>query len=1000
MSSQTASSSPWLAIFIVGLLLGSIGYLYLGGDSDSNNTGNDNEDPDETIDEDTGDEQDDSNDNTDGVEDNTQLDNSTTNSSSGEQNQTIDDSTNSTTNSTDQTNNTQLPGDSGNSTSGNQTDNGTKDGEDGSQTNGTSNDTGSTDCPTGFKLVEGECVQEEEIDDDDDDDHGHDHGQDNNSQNPPPPPSPGLPPVDIPNVPPTMMPDAVGNLNISSFVHIPTNTTVNIDLETNGSPVVVNPPLPAGLTIDSNGHLVGNVTIPMRNYRVNFTFDGQDFETSFTFYDLTSDHDELTNDAVSEFSDLRTGGVVVPLIEASFGYGQDKSNDAMFSAAYHHGSRIVVAGGEGLLVNESSYNQQRAFDASISWACEDNSSVFVMTDALMVPDNTPLITNLTAMGHTVVQDFASSDCLVALGLGEISHPENLSSWFTGHRGAILMGHSQFISSVEDGGLFKSTYGSPMIFNFTSDSYEPMLNGLNAVRDVLTHGSTYTSEGLSMSTAKKLVVDMKPGFNNQIDMSSYSDEFMTTFGELIESSSWNVYSLQSPGNSAVPGENLRLRLKAAYAQNLPTDAGFIDVNAATYPGISAEPVTSITRTVNLSDTNIGNGRGADSNHCGHGRNVKVLPVYANAGTEVVVTSNASVLGQAVSVHIGIHCYNTAISNVGHGYAREPTMMVFKWLNDEETKITSSMGGLIMIGYPENFSLGEFQFTFANVSEAPYYNLGETNTTEWATQKQIATPWSVIESPHILLAMPTTMVVDWYDPSITMAFLDNGTEWMHWFHSEEDTWTRQTVWYTDLDINVMPGVWMLGVYPVRSGHNAIVPDLLNNNTTTAVHWSILHEVAHLHEPVSPAGMIEPWADFAVTAFYNMTYDLEIWETYKSLSTENTTRFILDSYFENGANGNLGQYSGSPGFAFFWYIAQEHGYDLFSDSIQSMSDAGVATNWDNWATHLCTNSQQDLAPLFQAMNITISQTAVNTCSAYPDWVDHPIRNTGTAAGDPNKE
>ena len=68
--------------------------------------------------------------------------------------------------------------------------------------------------------------------------------------------------------------------------------------------------------------------------------------------------------------------------------------------------------------------------------------------------------------------------------------------------------------------------------------------------------------------------------------------------------------------------------------------------------------------------------------------------------------------------------------------------------------------------------------------------------------------------------------------------------------------------------------------------------------------------------------------------------------------------------------------------------------------MSDAGVATNWDNWATHLCTNSQQDLAPLFQAMNITISQTAVNTCSAYPDWVDHPIRNTGTAAGDPNKE
>ena len=77
------------------------------------------------------------------------------------------------------------------------------------------------------------------------------------------------------------------------------------------------------------------------------------------------------------------------------------------------------------------------FDTSVDWACGASTSVYLILD--------PIIKNSRQIKECAdrfrlhnFSDFHLSECVVAVGGGAITYPDNLSNWTT-HESAVVMG---------------------------------------------------------------------------------------------------------------------------------------------------------------------------------------------------------------------------------------------------------------------------------------------------------------------------------------------------------------------------------------------------------------------------------------------------------------------------------------------------------------------------------------------------------------------------------
>ena len=830
-------------------------------------------------------------------------------------------------------------------------------------------------------------------------DDGHEHG---------PAEDPNLPevepedPVEIPDVAPSLNFSASGTLAIDSFTHLPTNTSIDIDLQTGGSEVTASPSLPAGLSINSEGHLVGTLTTPFRNQRVNLTHNGSTFEVAFTAYDLSSDYTHLTSISSTSSSSAGAGAVVMPITEAGLAFALDKENAPQIAASYGYGSKLVAAGGNSILSGSGSHP---IFDTSIDWACGASTSVYLILD----PDNQEFQTDyenvLTGLGYTISQDFAQSECMVAVGGGAITYPENLSNWLTHERGAVVMGTNSFIQSVSDGELFVAAGSTVFTLSLDEETYSPMRNGYVALNELFLNYQNVSTDSPAIATVRAIFQpDVERGY--MYNGSGYGDGFMEMLGDLVASYDWPVHRAESPTFRDAKLDAIHVA-KTGYVQNMASDSGYVDVNAATYPGLGNETLGVHTHILDLTNTDIDAGRGTENYACALGRINQVTPLWANAGDEIVVRVPSALVDQRMIVSIGAHCENPIGGSFDYaGFARDPGIVTSRHIVSEETRITSAYGGLITFQHPEVISLGDQTITVENVSRAPHYVLGQTTTEQWAQQRQIDNPWVVLEGDHIILSVPTSYVVDWEDPTASFGMLDNATGWLKWFHGVEDTYTRKAIWIPDVAMNQHPTAFMLGADPIPSQQSNILPYLLDDNATTSLHWVLLHEMTHVLEPASMPKLGESWADLVPAAYYKMVMDLDIWETTKSTTNLSTIQFFIDDYlaagadYQNATATGFGNYAGSAGYALIWYIGHEFGFDVYRDGIVNIANESGVYNWDNWGVQLCTSTGSNIATIFGIYNIPLTQATTDHCAAYPEWADHPFVDSGSASGSGDKD
>ncbi|RJU89440.1 MAG: hypothetical protein DWC07_06080 [Candidatus Poseidoniales archaeon] len=829
-------------------------------------------------------------------------------------------------------------------------------------------------------------------------DDGHDHG---GGEEPIEPPFDPDEPVEIPDVTPTLNPTGSGTLAIDPFTHLPTNTSIDLDLQTGGSEVSASPSLPSGLSVDANGHLVGNLSTPFRNQRVNLTHNGSTFEVAFTAYDLNSDYNELTSIEASTVSPT-AGAVIIPITEPGLAFALDKESAPQIGATYAYGSKVVAAGGSSILSPEM---RHPIFDSSIEWACGPATSVHVILDSENNEYRASLEQLLTDIGYTVSSDFATSECMVAIGGGAITYPDNLSHWLTHERGAVVMGTNSFIQSVNHGELFVAAGETVFNLNLDEESYSPMRNGYTALHELFLNYDEVYSGSPAIGTVKGLFqLDREREY--MYNGSGYGDRFMGILGGLVTDYDWPVHRAELPTFRTAKLDAIHVA-KTGYVQNMPSDAGYVDVNAASYPGLGNATLGTHTHVLDLMNTDIDDGRGSENYACAIQRINQITPLWANAGDEIVVRVPSAMVNQRIIVTIGAHCENTFHGSYDFpGFARDPGIATSRHIDSEEIRLTSAYGGLIVFQYPEAITLGDQTVTVENVSRAPHYVLGQTTTEEWAQQRQIDNPWAVFEGEHIVLSVPTSYVADWENPNASFGMIDNATGWLEWFHGVDDTYTRKAIWVPDVAMNQNPTAFMIGADPIPSKQVDILPYLTDDAANTSLHWVLLHEMTHVLEPASMPKLSESWADLVPAAYYKMVRDTEIWETNKNTSTVAAFQFFVDDYlaagadYQNATATGFGNYAGSAGYALLWFIGDEFGFDVYREGIINIANGTAVYDWDNWGVQLCTATGSNIATIFDIYNIPLAAASVDHCGQYPEWVDHPFVDTGSASGSGDKD
>lgn len=829
-------------------------------------------------------------------------------------------------------------------------------------------------------------------------DDGHDHG---GGEEPILPPFEPDEPVEIPDVTPMLNPDDAGTLTIEPFTHLPTNTSIDLDLQTGGSDVSVSPSLPVGLSIDANGHLVGNLSTPFRNHRVNLTHNGSTFEVALTAYDLNSDYDVLTSVGATS-APSSAGAVIIPITVPALAFALDKESAPQIGATYTYGSKVVAAGGLSVL---SPSERHPIFDSSIEWACGPATSVHVILDSDNNVNRASFEQLLTEIGYTVSTDFATSDCMVAIGAGAITSPDNLSHWLTHERGAVVMGTNSFIQSVNHGELFVAAGETVFNVNLDEESYSPMRNGYTALHELFQNDEEVDSSSPAIGTVNGLFqVDRERGY--MYNGSGYGERFMEVLGGLVTEYDWPIHRAEGPTFRTAQLDAIHVA-KTGYVQNMPSDTGYVDVNAATYPGLGNATLGTHTHVLDLTNTDIDDGRGSENYACAIQRINQITPLWANAGDEIVVRVPSAMVNQRIIVTIGAHCENTLYGSFNYeGFARDPGIATGKHIVSEEIRLSSAYGGLIVFQYPEVINLGDQTVSVENVSRAPHYVLGQTTTEAWALQRQIDNPWAVFEGEHIVLSIPTSYVADWENPMASFGMIDNGTGWLKWFHGVEDTYTRKAIWVPDVAMNQNPTAFMLGADPIPSKQIDILPYLTDDAANTSLHWVLLHELTHVLEPSSMPKLGESWADLAPAAYYKMVRDTEIWETNKNTTTVATLQFFVDDYlaagadYQNATASGFGNYAGSAGYSLLWFIGDEFGFGVYREGIINIANSTGVYDWDNWGVQLCTATGSNIATIFDIYNIPLEVASVDHCAQYPEWADHPFVDTGTASGSGDKD
>lgn len=363
------------------------------------------------------------------------------------------------------------------------------------------------------------------------------------------------------------------------------------------------------------------------------------------------------------------------------------------------------------------------------------------------------------------------------------------------------------------------------------------------------------------------------------------------------------------------------------------------------------------------------------------------LFAGAGEPVTIELPPGAEKLGLRFRIGA----TTCDNTDHDtWRRAPKVDMEVPLNARKLTISSPFGGLLYVVVPEKPDSAErvIEVKLRNACPAPWFKPGRDSLEAWRSSiRHQPAPWAELESDKVILTIPSSEIRTLDDPATLLAFWDK--------IADQDAQLtgipakRRSAERFCADVQLCAG-WMHAGYPIMIP-DVTARDIVNlDRLKTKGDWGFFHELGHNHQ--NGDWTFNGTGEVTVNFFtlYNMEHACGIPPRQTRMGEENIQRAVR-SWVEKGKSHD--DWCRDPFLALetFVRIQQTYGWDaferLFADyrtlkkADQPRSDAEKR---DQWVVRLSRIADANIASIFDAWNIPVSEEARQACAKHPKPAD----------------
>ena len=405
---------------------------------------------------------------------------------------------------------------------------------------------------------------------------------------------------------------------------------------------------------------------------------------------------------------------------------------------------------------------------------------------------------------------------------------------------------------------------------------------------------------------------------------------------------------------------------------PLDPWPAHPSAATYPGLppAGTPRGVRTLTVNL-DTPRWHSTG----------------LYATAGDPVTVELPPGAEKLGLKLRIG----TTTCDNTSHDeWRRAPKVDLELPLITNNVTVSSPFGGLVYVVVPDKVDVAErtVRVTLRNACRAAWFKQGRDTLTSWRTSiRDCAAPWAELESDKIILTVPSGVIRTLEDPSALLAFWE--------MISDQDARltaippARRSAERFCADAQLCAG-WMHAGYPIMIP-NVTAKELVDLDTLKKKgDWGFFHELGHNHQ--NGDWTFNGTGEVTVNFFtlYNMEHACGIPPRKTRMGEERIQKTVREWVAKGKTHDD---WCRDPFLALetFVRLQQVFGWNAFEKLFAEYRalpkedrPQNDAEKRDQWASRLSRITGKNIAAVFDAWNIPLTEEARQACAKYPKTDD----------------
>ncbi|KAG2426364.1 hypothetical protein HXX76_013121 [Chlamydomonas incerta] len=376
------------------------------------------------------------------------------------------------------------------------------------------------------------------------------------------------------------------------------------------------------------------------------------------------------------------------------------------------------------------------------------------------------------------------------------------------------------------------------------------------------------------------------------------------------------------------------------------------------------------------------------------------LYAVPGQAVTVTvSDPAAVGAGLRIQIGAHTDDLSSKTT---WARLPVTVSRMPVSASTFQMGSPLGGLIYVLVPAGKYLGNIQFTFGNVIQAPYFKLETTDLATWSsTIRNYPGPWAELETSKFIITVPSIAIRNLTNPVPVLNFWNQILDGYADLALTSRDRARAERFLLDVDIS---GGWMHSGYPIMAFNDTGVwkelldePYLRKNGA-----WGPFHEIGHNHQwnnmelgSQTTEAFVNIFSSWAMLNVVNATANGTQWGHYDEVANMTKRAATRATYLATGPNwsANWSVWTAldtylqlMEGFGWNFYTRLYAAYRAMNPNYTSDTAARVQL-------FIVTTSQvanRNLVPFYQTWGfpITDATRANMTALALPEWVENPMK------------